>query len=418
MKDEQNTEHQDHEEESKDELGVAGGGEVNPSKSKSRFSPESQAKAKEKRKKRNEQMRRLLQNLRAGMSEDSEDLIMPENVKQVVLDMQDAAKNLPTTEVRFLVDLYYQIQDFRIQAQGQIRSMLETMEPTRLISWVFFTSLRVEEVIRQTLEIYTDNEPTGMGKWAKENYGIAGVLSAGLLSQINLEPWKCVHSIEIGPNGKFKKACTRLKPHGEECHVKPIETVGSIWRFGGLDPTVRWEKGQKRPWNASFKTTCWKIGQSFMKFSGRPQCYYGKLYLQRKALEVERNAAGLYAEQAKQALERKKIRPTTDAYKCYVKGMLPPAHLDARARRWTVKIFLYDWFAEAYWRRYNRQPPMPYVISQLGHAHLMRNPHSTSHLARLNNGNERAKEGDGASTPSESKDNDGAESQSEPNKKD
>ena len=37
-------------------------------------------------------------------------------------DLKEASKFLSTTEARYLVDLYYQIQGNRITAQGQIRS--------------------------------------------------------------------------------------------------------------------------------------------------------------------------------------------------------------------------------------------------------------------------------------------------------
>jgi hypothetical protein len=33
-------------------------------------------------------------------------------------------------------------------------------------------------------------------------------------------------------------------------------TAGHIWRYAGLDPTVRWNKGEKRPWNAGLKVLC------------------------------------------------------------------------------------------------------------------------------------------------------------------
>ena len=149
-------------------------------------------------------------------------------------------------------------------------------------------------------------------------------------------------------------------------------TVGHIWSFAGLDPTKTWEKGQKRPWNSSLKTLCWKIGQSFMKFSNQEECFYGHLYRERKAREIARNEAGELAEQAKQMLERRNFRKDTIARKFYEEGKLPPAHIDARARRYAVKLFLAHWHEVAYVAHYHQPPPLPYPIAHLGHAHVIR----------------------------------------------
>jgi hypothetical protein len=55
-------------------------------------------------------------------------------------------------------------------------------------------------------------------------------------------------------------------------------------------------KGQKRPHNAKLKVLCWKIGDSFVKQQSRENDVYGKVYGERKRLELERNDAGLFAE--------------------------------------------------------------------------------------------------------------------------
>ncbi|KKL21523.1 hypothetical protein LCGC14_2444610, partial [marine sediment metagenome] len=57
-------------------------------------------------------------------------------------------------------------------------------------------------------------------------------------------------------------------------------------------PTVKWGKGKKRPWNASLKVLCWHAGESFVKCHNREHDVYGKLYVERKARELARNAEG------------------------------------------------------------------------------------------------------------------------------
>jgi hypothetical protein len=136
-----------------------------------------------------------------------------------------------------------------------------------------------------------------------------------------------------------------------------------------LHTGVKWEKGKKRPFNARLKVLCFKIGESFVKVSGNDKDIYGKIYLQRKEIERQRNEAGQFADQAKVKLETFKIGKDTDAYKAYSSGKLPPAHIHARARRYAVKMFLSHFWEEWYMRYYGKEPPLPYPIAFLGHAH-------------------------------------------------
>jgi hypothetical protein len=236
-------------------------------------------------------------------------------------------------EARFLVDAYYIIQDDRKRSANQVRSMKE--EPHAVLQWFFDQNVTLEGQIKRALDSYSDASKIGL--WMKGVYGIGPVIAAGLLAHIEIDD--------------------------------STPTVGHIWRFAGLDPTVKWEKGQKRPWNTQLKTLCWHIGQSFMKFSGRDECRYGKFYLARKKFEVERNDSGENAELAKTLLP--KFNKSTDAYKHLLGGKLPPAQIDGRARRWAVKLFLSHMHAQWFRLELGKEPPKPYAITQLGHGHMI-----------------------------------------------
>jgi hypothetical protein len=135
---------------------------------------------------------------------------------------------------------------------------------------------------------------------------------------------------------------------------------------------LKWEKGQKRPFNAELKQICWHAGQCFMKQSNDPDCYYGRLYRERKRIEIEKNESGAFAERAKTF---KVSEGATKAVKDKLKeGRLPDFNIDARARRYAVKIFLSHLHAIWYWSHYNQPPPKPYAIQILGHAHEIRVP--------------------------------------------
>ena len=261
-------------------------------------------------------------------------------IKILHRDLVTAAATMSTEEARFLVDLYYSWQDDRKASDNQVNQM--TKEPHGVLAWLADQSSDLEKQIVRALDSYVDAR-TPIGPWLKAHYGIGPVISAGLLAHIDIT--KC-------------------------------PTVGHIWRFAGLDPSVKWLKATKRPWNASLKVLSWKIGQSFMKFSGKEECTYGAAYRARKEYEVVRNERGENAEAAARALKEKTYRKETDAYKAYIIGKLPPAQVDGRARRWAVKLFLSHVHCAWYFAEFGKLPPKPYVIEHLGHVHFVKPQHT------------------------------------------
>lgn len=249
-------------------------------------------------------------------------------------DIKTAAITLGRDEARFLVDTYYQIQEDRKRSANRIRALSENGEPNEVIQWFFNQSQLLEAQIKAALDCYSYNDT--VGSWTRSIVGIGPVISAGLIAHIDIEK---------------------------------APTAGAIWRYAGLDPSIKWEKGQKRPWNASLKTLCWKIGESFVKVSNNENSYYGKLYKERKEYEAKLNEEGVYTEQA--AAGAKRVGKTTESYKSYVQGKLPKGHLNERAKRYAVKMFLSHLFEKMYWDRYDKEPPKPYIIEHGGHVHYV-----------------------------------------------
>jgi hypothetical protein len=266
------------------------------------------------------------------------------------------------------------MQENRIRAAGQIRSMEqgEEKEPHLTLDWVMNQSESLENSIRSVLGEFAANRI--VGKWSQSICGIGPVISAGLIGNISLTIWNCLADKAVKAKRKKENRCTKAKPCSQACHEKRVNTVGQIWRYAGLDPTSKWEKGQIRPWNASLKVLCWKAGQSFVKVSTNNNDFYGQYYKARKAQEIERNEAKMFSEQAARILTEKKIGKETDAYKAYSIGKLPPAHIQARAERYAVKLFLSHWHQVAFFAEFGEMPPIPYAISQLGHVDLIQVP--------------------------------------------
>jgi hypothetical protein len=349
-----------------------------------------------------------------------------ESIEHMSRDLAKAAATLSDQEARYLVDAYYMMQEDRKRANNQVLALGDNKEPNSVLVWLASQSATLEKQIVRALDKYTQNHK--MGEWMRSVYGIGPVLSAGLLAHID---------------------------------ITQAPTAGHIWRFAGMDSTVKWQstadtlatlknasifpcgtesinqliqeaadyygrrpqtlvkymtddKGKvkmtldelakaiaRRPWNAALKTLLWKCGQSFMKFSNDEKCIYGKLYRERKAYEVARNDSGGNDIAALEATKR--IGKTTDSWAwiaghypqgasaqylatdlaqrpallkklkedCDGKGtpMLPPAQIDARARRWAVKIFISHLQQVWYEQHFGVPAPAPFAIAILGHAH-------------------------------------------------
>jgi len=321
--------------------------------------------------------------------------------RSVLRDIQDSARLMSRRQARYLVDTYYEVQEYRKAAANQQRALEKAGEPAGAMGWVVDAMERVEAFVRYNLDSYSAASP--LGAWARSQVGIGPVIAAGLLAHVD---------------------------------VRECPTAGHVWRFAGLDPSVRWvgsekaeeimrnvvgaktdtlsvaqvlqvaealnltperflhhaseldEQGEptgeytwdsvhaaasKRPWNARLKVLCWKIGDSFCKVHNKPDAFYGHLYAERKEYEVRRNEAGDNANLAKQILREKKIRRSTEAYKYLSRGLLPPGQIEARARRWAVKLFLAHYVEVG--RKLEGLPVVaPYPIAHLGHAHKIDPP--------------------------------------------
>jgi hypothetical protein len=270
---------------------------------------------------------REIEVLRFGMEPTAEELRA--FLMRIRQDLRDAARNLGPREARYLVDSYYQIQNYRIRSDAQAKRQLEAKEPFVLTKWLGNTLSYTEKFIAAVLDEWGKGQPGAV--WARQIVGIGPVISAGLAAHID---------------------------------VTRQPTVGKLWRFAGLDPTSVWHPGKKRPWNARLKVLCWKLGESFWITHNNPRSYYGPLMARRKELEIWRNEQGMYREQAERRAGQ--VGRDTQAYQWYSQGKLPPGHIHARARRWVVKLFLaHYWEHER--RRLGLEVPLPYPIAYLGH---------------------------------------------------
>lgn len=381
---------------------------------------------------------------------------VPEPITRIKRDIMSASKLISDNEARFLVDTYYQVQQFRIASAAQVRQLDGNGEPNDFLSWTLSTFEYTEKQIKNALDKYTDQ--IVIGRWAKSIPGIGPVLAAGLSAYIDIE-----RAPTAGAIWRYAGLDATSKWHGREAsaelvktafEVEDDQTAAMLWlaeafamrpldiyAAAGVDVAIgqdsiydairtiqgdwgdevndliedqvathihldhaiasvceyrnisRWrmynellgdeqiDKAKlrkalaKRPWNADLKRLCWLIGESFVKVQANKHDVYGRVYVERKALEIERNEAGAFADQAAAALKAKRIGKDTDAYKACSQGKLPPAHIHARAKRYAVKLFLAHWQHVAYESHFGTPPPKPYVLEHVpGHVHFIAPP--------------------------------------------
>lgn len=122
----------------------------------------------------------------------------------------------------------------------------------------------------------------------------------------------------------------------------------------------------KPPYNTELKKKMYLLGEQFAMRKNNEKSLYGKIYAQRKLTEIKRNNRGEYAEQAAKILEEKNYgdNKTRDRL---MEGKLSDGHLEMRARRYAVKLFISHVFEAMYYAEYGKEAPKTYIIEHGGH---------------------------------------------------
>jgi hypothetical protein len=249
------------------------------------------------------------------------------------------ASNLSNPAARFLVANYYDAQEARKRNVMQLRHIGEKAEREleKLLHWTAQANSEMESMVVKAMTAYAESHP--VGRWMLSLYGVGPILAAGFLAHLD---------------------------------VTQTETAGGFWAFAGLaGGTQKWERGQKRPWNAQVKQLCYHFGECIKRTSNHPDSFYGKFYRERKELLVKRNDSGAFAERAKVYTTN-----SADVKKTLKQGKLPDGNLDRQACNITAKMFLSHLHAVMYWTHYGKAPPKPFAISVLGHAHEIAVPNA------------------------------------------
>ena len=356
-----------------------------------------------------------------GEDKDMASLFMDEEAKADLNDFIKMSKVLKSSmvdvsinDIRFLVQAYYQMQDIRIVLSGRIRAIEQGksyganvvgedgIPHANALRWLYLNMLGMENEVKKALDVWSSANP--VASWCKQVMGIGPVISSGLVAMFDIDRAPSVSHFYsysgLNDNnnpwlGKEKakkiveKYCHNTKVTIEElvelskdpeCSGRSLDKL--IKYATELDkkknPTGKYTrealiKGlSKPPYNEELKVLIWKVGQSFIKVSNKPESLYGRIYKERKAMEIEKNEREEFADQAKRILENTKWKSkNTDTYKAYASGKLPDNHITQRAARYATKIFISHLWEEMYRLRYNNEAPRPYAIAHLGHVDII-----------------------------------------------
>ncbi len=343
-------------------------------------------------------------------------------------DLKKASKDLPRKQARYIVDTYYQVQQFRIRLGNQIQAATSIGEPVELLGWVQQNMVTLESDLRLCLGEFA--RAYKVGRWCLSICGIGYVLAAGLLSQFDIRKaptagqfWRFAgldpSLTWLGKVGAEKLVSEILgKGPATETHLEEIatrtnrhpENIRRLLKDGKLTKATLTAVLAKRPWSNETKCLCaGKIADSFVKVQPQKNDFYGAFYGAHRAKEVVRNQEGDFVDQAKKALSEKKFGKDTASFKFYsglylpsvwdqwyetesskreamlkehvaTKGdglpMLPPLHLHNRAERYAVKLFISHLHAVMYRDYHGEEGPKPYAFEKLGdkHRHFVEPP--------------------------------------------
>lgn len=252
-------------------------------------------------------------------------------------------------ELKRLVDVYYDIQDVRIRTANRTRMLPQEavgVYPERLKA--------LEKDLKKQVTQQLKNEEI-CETWLKHVKGIGPCLAGGLLSNINVR-FKFVEKLDFATELQQKYAMkTTNKETKKKGYLIPtirgiqaFPKISNLWSWCGLSvkdgKAPKRQKGQIISWSPKMRVLCWKLGKSFV-ISGD---FYQTLYKQIKTEYL-------------------------DSHKHLLKEKGGKGHIDAMARRKTVKIFLQHLWVK--WREMEGLPITdPYIIGKDGHSHLIEAP--------------------------------------------
>ena len=140
-----------------------------------------------------------------------------EVMKKLTKDIKNAAATLSTEEARYLVDLYYQVQEYRKSTNNQCRFLNGEEEPHETLAFFAGDFETLEKQIKTVLQKYVEAQP--IGKWLMSITGIGPVISAGLIANIDISKVQTADKQRTEYDRGCKKLNVILSESPERVHL-------------------------------------------------------------------------------------------------------------------------------------------------------------------------------------------------------
>lgn len=121
--------------------------------------------------------------------EQEEQLVEMQGLVELPEQVLKSSALLTRDQLRFIMSIYYHIQEYRRSLENQIPSVLqglegETLDIPPVIDWVVREIYNTEISIEKIAEAYTDSNP--VTRWAKSIIGVSPIVAAGLVAEFDI----------------------------------------------------------------------------------------------------------------------------------------------------------------------------------------------------------------------------------------
>lgn len=359
-----------------------------------------------------------------SMASQTDDMFYwPDEDENVELELQKASsltkdmksylvsiKSVTRSEIRTLVNLFYQTQDNRKAIREQIRAIeqgrasglkdpdgqtqaeFKSDEDIAILNWTLKNMTVIENGLRASLKFIVESRTEG--RWLLDIVGVGPVLAAGLMGFLDItkanyganfasyaglndnnRPWLGKEKSRIIVNDIVGDAKQITDEMVIEISAKTQWSYAYLTKWAYDQDKKKWSKEKlisacaKVPYNRELKTHMWKVAMSINYKKNHPDSVYGKILADKQALIIKENEELKYKDYCLEKAAELRKKGKYDRAKKYEEGKLPPGHIALRAYRYMEKIFINHVFEEMYRVYYDRRPPIPYALEKLGEEH-------------------------------------------------
>lgn len=273
----------------------------------------------------------------------------------------------------FLTNVAQKIENLRVAAQVRLAHLENRGQEDPATKEILTLLKEVEKFIDGYLLELVERHPTA--KWWK---GISGCVStagkpiqpmAKIIGYID-SFWKYyeVGDPMIPPYVRREPEVINGKKMVFVAGIERFPTISKLWKYAGLTPDTKRQVGKKHGFNSNLKSMLYRLMRYGFLMQAERSEYY-KLYIRYKEQKRESlKAQGIRVK----STPREKYCPTcgenkelpsstrlcpqcgSPLNKKEREGIIWAGHLDAMARRWTLKLFL-----SHYWLVYRRAMGLP-----------------------------------------------------------